>query len=274
VSVFADNGLVLVHNTQSVAASTLSPSQVIDCGRERLYRAVVEDTHGLRLSPAYYTLEREAGTVTMKSSLSLAGLTAPYAVKHTVADLCRINRVSAGNDQLVLARPVSHTYPADTSFVSSLLYTGTLQARVTDLFMQTAWTGVWSDSLIGSEPLAQYNDTQYPIILSNRGAYPDRILVKFTSSTAFQVIGENLGIIGLGTTTVDCTPLNGLTGVAFFTIDYRGWGSGWATGYCVRFNVVSAAYPIDLIRAIQPSDPSGLDIDSVELLLCGNVESA
>ena len=104
------------------------------------------------------------------------------------------------------------------------------------------------------------------------GSYPDRYVVKFTSATAFLIAGENLGVIGVGTTSADCSPLNSLTGIPYFTIDYRAWGSNWANGNALRFNIVSASYPIDLIRAIQPSAPSGLDVDSVELLLIGNVD--
>jgi len=146
------------------------------------------------------------------------------------------------------------------------------RARYTNLFAQSTWTSVWSDSLIGSAPLAQYNDTAYPIQVSNLGAYKDRILVKFTSATAFQVIGEQLGVIAIGDVTQNCSPVNQLTGQPYFTIDYRGWGSGWATGNCVRFNLIGANYPIDLIRAVQPSDPTGLD-DSVELLFIGNTDA-
>ena len=269
--IFRVGKLALVHNTDSISENSLSPTQVIDCGRVRLYRVVIEGANGVRLSPEQYTVNRELGTVTMSPTLSLTGLTSPYSIQHTVADMARIVETDI-NGTLTFNKAVSHTFPADTSYCSGLLYIGNMQARVTALFAQSTWTSVWQDTLIGSEPLAQYNDAQYPIIITNAGAYPDRILVKFTSSTAFQVIGEQLGIIGTGDITQDCSPLNSLTGVAYFTIDYRGWGVGWATGNCLRFNVVSASYPVDLIRAIQPSDPSGLDVDSVELLLLGNVD--
>lgn len=175
VPIYADNQLVLIHHTDKFNESSLSASQVLDCGRLRLYRAVIDGANGVRLSPEQYTLNRELGTLTMKPTLDLTGVTAPYTISHTIGDLCRINRVSAGNNQLVLARPVSHTFPADESMVSSLLYVGTLQARITQLFVQSTWTSVWSDALIGSEPLAQFNDAQYPIALTNAGAYPDRI---------------------------------------------------------------------------------------------------
>jgi hypothetical protein len=270
--IFQRGRLALIHHTDTLAASSLTATQVIDCGRERLYRAVIEDSAGLALSPVNYALNRELGTITLSPTLDLTGLTAPFTVRHTVADLVRVTAVDISG-KLTLNKPVSHVFPSDESFVSGVLYIGTMQARVENLFAQLAWTNEWSDTRIGDEPLAQYNDVQYPIIVTNLGAYPDRILIKFTSTTAFQVIGENLGLIGTGTTSADCSPLNTMTGIPYLTIDYRGWGSGWPNGACLRFNIVGACYPVDLIRAIQPSNPSGLDVDSVELLLLGNVDA-
>ena len=263
--------LVLVHHTDTLTESSLSPTQVIDCGRVRLYRVVIDDSAGQRLPASFYTVNRELGTVTMAADLNLTGYTGPYTVAHTVADLARIVETDI-NGQISLNQAVSHAYPAEDSRVSGVLFVGTLQARYTGLFAQSTWTSVWSDELIGSEPLAQYNDTAFPITVSNLGAYQDRLLIKFTSATAFQVFGENLGLIGTGTVNEDCAPVNQLTGQPYFSLDYRGWGAGWATGNCVRFNLIGANYPIDLIRAIQPSSPTGLD-DSVELLFVGNVDA-
>lgn len=270
--IFSENQLALIHHTASLAQASLSPSQVIDCGRVRLYRAVIEDTDGQRLPATEFTVDRPLGTVTMSPTLDLTGFTGPYAVIHTIADLLRINRVDHSAQTLTVNLPVSHDFPADDSLVSSVLFVGTLQARYLNLFNQTTWTGVWSETRIGDEPLAQYNDTLYPIIVSNLGAYKDRILVKFTSSTAFQVIGEELGVIGVGDITQDCSPYNSLTGQPFFTIDYRGWGAGWATGNCLRFNIEGANYPVDVIRTVQPSTPTG-DDDAIELILVGNVDA-
>ena len=270
--IFNSGRLVLVHHTASLAQSSLSPTQVIDCGRARLYRAVIEDAAGKRLGADQSTVDRAAGIVTTSPTLNLAGFVAPYKVVHTVADLARLVAVDISG-KLSLNKALSHAYPADESRCSAVLPIGTMQARVSNLFAQSTWTGVWSDELIGSEPLAQYNDAQWPVVVSNLGAIGDRILVPFTSTTAFQVIGENLGFIGVGDTTQDCAPVNSLTGQPYFTIPHQGWGSGWATGNCLRFNLIGANYPIDLIRAVQPSDPTGQDIDSVELLLIGNVDA-
>jgi len=270
--VFNVGRLALVHHTDSLAQSSLSPTQVIDCGRVRLYRVVIEDVAGQRLPESFFSVDRALGLVTMSPTLNLTGYAGPYAVLHTVADLCRITTTDISG-KIALNKALSHVYPSDEALISSVLYAGTLQARVSNLFAQSTWTNVWSDTLIGSEPLAQYNDVQWPIVVSNLGAYQDRILIKFTSATAFQVIGENLGFIGIGDINNDCAPVNALTGQPYFTIPHQGWGSGWATGNCLRFNLVGAAYPVTALRAVQPSEPTGQDSDSVELILIGNVES-
>ncbi|HOW75588.1 MAG TPA: hypothetical protein PK959_06610 [Candidatus Competibacteraceae bacterium] len=269
--IFNTGRLVLVHHTDSITEQSLSPTQVIDCQRLRLYRAVIEDSLGARLAASQYTVDRAAGTVTMSQTLNLTGYTAPYTIQHTIADLVRLVAVDI-NGTLTLNKALSHAYPADDSRVSSLLYIGTLQARVSNLFAQATWTSVWQDTVIGTPPLCQYNDVQYPLVITNEGAYPDRFLVQFTSSTDFRVIGQNLGIIGIGNINQNCSPINSLTSQPYFTIDYRGWGSGWATGNCLRFNLIGACYPVDLIRATQPSEPTGTD-DSIELLFVGNVDA-
>ena len=270
--IFSAGRLVLVHHTASLPQSSLSPTQAINCGRTRLYRAVFDDAAGKRFPESFYNVDRESGVVTMAPNLDLTGYTAPYALRHTVADLTRLVAVDISG-RLSLNKAISHAYPANESLVSAVLFVGTLQARVSNLFAQSTWTNVWADQLIGSAPLAQYDDTAYPIIVTNRNAYPDRILIKFTGSTAFDVIGENLGVIGSGTTGVDCSPINPLTGQPYFTIPYQGWGVGWDSGDCLRFNIVAAAYPLSLIRAIQPSTPTGQDIDSIELIFVGNVNA-
>lgn len=269
--IFNTGRLVLAHHTATHSEAALSPTQQVDMGRVRLYRVVIEDANGQRLPASFYAVNRETGIVTMASDLNLTGYTAPYAFRHTVADLARLVSVDI-NGTLTLNKALSHTYPEDDSRVSGVLYVGTLQARYTNLFAQTTWTSVWQDTRIGDSPLAQYNDVTYPIIVSNLGAYQDRFVFRFTSSTAFGCYGENLGYLGAGNVNENFAPVNLLTGQPYFTVDYRGWGGDWATGNCVRFNLIAACTPVDLIRAIQPSEPTGAD-DSVELLFIGNVDA-
>ncbi len=264
--------LALVHHTATHSENSLSPTQQVDMGRERLYRVVIDDANGVRFPASFYSVNRETGIVTMASDLNLTGYTAPYAFQHTVADLSVVQDTDLSG-RLALTKAVSHVFPANTSRISGLLYIGTLQARYTNLFAQSTWTSEWSDERIGDAPLAQYNDVTYPIGVSNLGAYPDRFLFRLTGNTTFACYGEQLGYLGAGNINEDFAPINPLTNAAYFSIDYRGWGAGWSTGNCLRFNLVGANYPVDIIRSIQPSNPSGLSVDSVELLLVGNIDA-
>ena len=38
------------------------------------------------------------------------------------------------------------------------------------MFDQATWSGAWSDALVGSAATATFNNTQYPIQVTNRGA--------------------------------------------------------------------------------------------------------
>jgi len=263
--------LALVHNTQTITETTLTQGQAIDCGRTRLYRAVIADSAGNLLPSTQYTLNRETGIITLATPLVQTGFTAPWVVSHTVADLVRIADMDISG-KLTTNKAISHSFPATTSHISSVLYFGTLQAGVANVFSQSTWTGVWQSTVIDTAPLAQYNNALYPIAVTNAGAYPDKYLILFTSPTEFNIIGKNLGFIGIGNINQNCTPINSLTGIAYLTIDYRGWGSNWSAGYCLRFDVTGACYPVDLLRAIQPSDPT-TSVDSVELLLIGNIDA-
>ena len=48
-------------------------TQVIDCGRVRLYRVVIEDAAGQRLPESFFSVDRTLGLVTMSPTLNLTG---------------------------------------------------------------------------------------------------------------------------------------------------------------------------------------------------------
>lgn len=278
--IFTRGRLVLIHHTATQAAAGLSPTQSIAVGRSRLYHVTIADSTGKRLERSQYAVEpvlnaitgeRDWGNIVMPANLDLTGFTGPYTIHHTVADLMRLVDVDISGT-LKLNQPLSHPYPVG-SYCSGVLPLGTLQARVINLFAQSSWTDVWSDTRIGSAPIAQYDDALYPLIVSNLGAYPDRFFIQFTSTTAFRCIGEHLGVIGIGDINTDFAPINSLTDQPYFAFDHQGWGSGWSVGNILRFELIGACYPVDLIRALQPSQSTGTGLDSVELLFVGNVNA-
>jgi hypothetical protein len=153
------------------------------------------------------------------------------------------------NGQIELSAPLLHAYP-EGAYVSSALLFGDLQAIVSTVYDQATWSGVWSDTLIGSQATAQFDDINYPITCLNESAVTERWRINFTSTTAFQVIGENLGVIATGTTSTATAPVNPVTSEEYFTIPAGGWGSGWATGNQLRFNTLGASGPTWLARTI------------------------
>jgi hypothetical protein len=184
----------------------------------------------------------------------------PVTIEHRIEDeaLCAEAQITG---DLRLTRPVTHNYPADTSFVSSALVVGTLQAASQDGFSQETWTNVWSDVAIGNPLLAQYDDTTYPIAVTNAGAISERWAIIFTSNTSFNVIGENVGQIITGNTSSALSPVNPATGVPYFTLQPGGWGSGWAAGNVYRFNTSGANFPLWVARTVlqSPTAPPGTD---------------
>ena len=209
-----------------------------------------------------------ACTATMAVGASLAGYTTPIYAKHRIEEMALLSDVQI-NGLVTLTAPLLRDYPAGSQLSSALLY-GDLQARATNLFDQQTWTNVWQSTVIGSSATATYNDVDYPVEVLNNAAITERWRLNFTSPTAFQVIGENLGVIGTGTTSGDLAPVNPLTGLAYFTLRAAGWGSGWATGNQLRFDTIAAAPPTWLARCVLPG--AALTVDSFDAQLRGDVD--
>lgn len=261
--------VAVVHNTQSYNAGTPAAESTINVGRTDLTDLWLEDANRKKLADTLYTVNLAAGTATMAVGASLAGYTAPIYAKHRIGEPVLLTDVQI-NGQVSLAAPLLRSYPKEGSYLSTALLYGDLQARVTNLFDQQTWTDVWQSTVIGSGATAQYNDLDYPVEVLNSSAVTERWRINFTSSTAFQVIGENLGVIATGTTAADLQPINPLTGLAYFTLRAAGWGSGWATGNQLRFDTIAAAPPTWLARCVLPG--AALTGDSFDAQLRGDAD--
>jgi hypothetical protein len=159
----------------------------------------------------------------------------------------------------------------ENSLVSSALVFGDLQARVYNKFSQVTWSNQWSDSLIGDETTAQYNDTVYPLVVQNRGATQERWACIFTGTTAFRVVGENTGQIATGNINTVLSPLNPATGTPYFTINPLGWGGGWAAGNVLRFNTAAANAPFWIVRTVLQGN-SDYTSDGFKLQIRGDID--
>ena len=273
VPIFRPGGFAVVGHTGKITTS-VSNGQTIDCARVRLSRVRVVGHDGSVINTGY-TADLEAGTVTFTN---VTGFSQPVTVEHRIEDMAVVRDVQI-NGEISFTRPLTHEYPlaspgdpASGSFVSSALVAGDLFARVSLVFDQATWSGAWSDALSGSSATATFNNTQYPIRVTNRGAVTERWIVRFTNSTAFEVIGENVGVIATGNTSTDCAPNNPATGVPYFHLPALGWGNGWATGNVLRFNTIGAQFPVWVVRTIQQG-PESVPDDNFTLLIRGDVDT-
>lgn len=256
VPVFKAGRVVVVHNTQSLAPQTVANNQTVNVGRDRLARLRVVGNDGVEITTGL-TKNLDAGTVTFTN---VAGMSQPVTIEHRIEDeaLCAEAQITG---DLRLTRPVTHDYPAGTSYISSAMVVGTLQAASQDGFSQETWTNVWSDIAIGNPLLAQYDDTTNPIVVTNAGAITERWAVIFTSNTSFNLVGEQVGQIITGDTATPLAPVNPATGVPYFTLQPAGWGSGWAAGNVYRFNTSGSNFPLWVARTVlqSPTAPPGTD---------------
>lgn len=255
---------VVVGKTLSAAPATVSNGQTIDLGETGLSRVRVIGNDGYVIT-AGYTADLEAGTVTFEN---VAGYSQPVTVTGRIEDMARVISISTLN--VTISRPVTHDYPSG-SIVSAAVIFGDLRARVGDVWDQQTWTGEWSDDVIGSPAAAQYNQYAYPIVVTNQGAITERWRLQFTNTTTFNIVGEQVGFIGVGDTLSSTAPINPASGVPYLTLDPLGFGAGWSAGNVIRFNTHGAQAPVWMMEVIQPGPDYGLP-DSCELAIRGDVD--
>jgi hypothetical protein len=266
VPIFRPGSFAVVGHTGEVGPATVINGQVINCGRPRLSRVRVIDLNGAVINTGY-TANLEAGTITVND---ITGWTQPVVFEHRVEDMAMVSDVDIGG-KISFTRQITHEYPVPGSYLSSALVAGDLRARVSLMFDQVTWGNVWSDVVSGSAATGTFNQVGNPIEVVNSGALDERWAVVFTSTTAFNVMGEHVGVIATGNTSTDCSPINPASGTPYFTIPALGWGLGWATGNVMRFNTIGSYFPVWVARTIQQG-PETVPNDSFTLLIRGDVD--
>lgn len=271
VPIFRPGDVVLMHNAKTTALTNpVAAGATYSAGRTDLADLYLVDDEGTKVPTDQYVVDLVAGTVTMSAALDLGSLVQPLHAKHRIEELNLASDVQI-NGVITLTSPVGRAFDTDTKVSSCLLF-GDVQARVTNVFDQVTWTGEWSDSRIGDNATAEYDDANYPIEVLNNGAVTERWRIHFTNSSgAFQVIGENLGVIATGSTVADCAPVNSLTGNPYFVIRADGWGLGWGSGQQLRFNTIGATAPIWMVRTVLPG--ATLEGDSIDIQARGDVDA-
>jgi len=246
--------VVVVSNTQQEEVLTATPGQVIDFARVNQAEVWVDGANGNRLAADQYTLDTDAGTLTFADPLALVdseanAVTEPLQVFNRVEDMGLATDVQIGG-QISLNIPLSQDYTAGDTIASAALLYGDLRARAHSAFHQKSWSGAWADDRVGDDTTAKYNLVSNPIEITNQGAIKERWVIRFTSSSSFEVIGETVGVVATGNLATDLAPTNQATGAPYFTIRSNGWGSGWVSGNTLRFNTDGGQAPFWVARTI------------------------
>lgn len=270
VPIVSAGQMVVIHHTAALELPLgLTSGQVCAMGRTNLAWIEVHDATGARIPEDRFTVNTASGNLTWANPINLAGFVEPLTARHRIEEMRLVTDVQF-TGEITLARPLLRDFAAGTQ-VSSVLEFGDLQARQSALFRQSAWTGVWQDTVIGSTPAASYNDVAHPLALSNTGAIPQRWALVFTSAAAFNVLSEDYGQIATGNTSSPVAPINPATGTPYFTLDPAGWSAGWAAGNVLRFNTEGILAPFWLIRTTQ-IDPDGFGDDDFRVELRGDIQ--
>lgn len=271
VPIYRAGDVAVVHHTASTPfPNNVTAGYALDVGRVRLASLRVLDANGTLVPADRATVDLDAGIVTLKTPLNLAGFIEPLRAEHRVEDMGLISDTQI-NGVLTLTRPLTHDYPAQESRVSSALIIGDLQARTHTLFAQQTWTGEWKNSRLGANTIAQYNETVYPPGVSNRGAIEERWALIFTNTNEFRVIGESVGQIAIGNTAADLAPTNPETNAPYFTLKAGGWGAGWAAGNVLRFNTGAANFPLWIARTVLQGPATQIS-DRFQIQIRGDID--
>lgn len=267
-----ESGRILVIFNEDVDAlpSPLGQSQTESLSRTNLAAVRFEDQDGQRVPDAFFDVDLAAGEVTTAADLDLTGYNQPIKAYHRIEDM-RICTDAEINGTLRINRGLSRDFPVPGSYVSSAVFLDTLQARVANAFTQKVWGNAWADDRVGDDSVAKYDDINYPIAVSNRGAVSERWAIVFTGATTFNVVAETRGIVATGNTSTDLTVTNPLTNEPYFQLQADGWGTGWITNNVLRFNTIGAVHPLWMARCVLPG-PTALDDDSGRLEVRGDAD--
>lgn len=277
VPIYREGDICVIHHK---AESVVTPSAnlVVNVGRTNIASAWVEDSNNKKLNPAAYTVDKAAGTLTFADPLTLedAGgnaLTAPFKVFNRIEHMSMINGVDVTGHISFIA-PSGHDFPANETLVSSAKVWGDINSRYFNFFKQRTWSSGspnWTDSRVGDDTAAAYNDVDNPIEIANRGAVTEKWAIVFTGSTTFQVVGSELGIIATGNTSTDLMPVNLNTGFPYFIVRAAGWGAGWAAGNVLRFDTEGCLAPGWICRTVL-SGQGTIENDKFNLQIRGDAE--
>ncbi len=271
VPIFRVGGMCVVSSTKKYVMPDHVAGKTYELADARISWCELEDSKGVKVLYDMYVVDYDYGKFTLSGDFAVNALTPPFTAKYRYQDMGLIRDVQISG-QITFTKPVTHNYDAENTIVGSALVIDDMQARYTRKFVQQTWNNIWADDASGGAISANYNDSLYPITVTNKGSIQERWAIVSTDGTNFKCVGEYTGELTLrGTVNTDYLPINPVTNTPYFTIKKEGWGAGWANGNTLRFNTVAANYPIWAIRTVKQSEPTQIS-DQFQIMLRGDID--
>jgi len=258
VPIYRPGGQVIVHNTLTTTLPSIPVrGQAYSLGRQRIAAVTVRSASGVRVPGDRYTVQFNDGTITIPAGANLVGIDQPMTVHHRIEDELMVLRADISG-RLDLVAGLTHNYPAGTSFVSSKLRKGDLFARTFGYRERSTWANSWQATADATaQPTASFNETNFPITVTNRGAIAERWAVIFTAATVVRVVGEETGQVLTGVSiTGTIEAINPETNAPYFSINPLGWGGGWAVGNVLLFETAACGAPTWVARTVLQGPPT------------------
>ncbi|MFT0212829.1 hypothetical protein VQ643_09460 [Pseudomonas sp. F1_0610] len=278
VPIYRDGDMLVIHHTAELIVASPKAGDTIQLPRAEQAAIYVQDANGNYLNKQQFSVDLEAGTLKWANPINLVTQdNEPAILPLTVFD--RIEHMTIVTEaqitgEISISSPMPWDMPANETKVSSALMHGDLQARLYRWFTQKTWNmgkPNWTDFPEGDKTTAQYNQLNYPPIVTNMGSIAGKWALVFTSSTVFNVIEEKLGVVGQGSVNADCAPINPATNTPYFLIKKEGWGDGWSPANAVRFNTDACLGDMWVIRTVQPGKGTVKE-DSFKIQVRGDAE--
>lgn len=255
VPIFRRGDMILISNRQHQnIGSAFTAGQTIQLDRTDLDRICITDADNNPVNAELWDYDLDAGTITWKTPLDLSSYKMPLSVMHAQEERNRILKADI-DGTLSLIFPTKRAYPIENTYVSSVLKGDDLQVSHSIPFTQRQWQQQWLDEPQGEQLLNRLNLRDYPMVLTDDGAITERWLIKWVSSSQFELYGETLGFVLKTDTLQDLAPLNPATQKPYFTIPKQAFGNDapWATQDIIRFNTQGTLLPVWVLCAVQPS---------------------
>ncbi|ANP79313.1 hypothetical protein A134_23145 [Vibrio crassostreae 9CS106] len=276
VPVFRDGNVVVLNHEKETEVENPVGGTELDLARTHIASVMVTGSKGLILDEAQYTVNLSEGKLRWADPLVLVdkdgkALAKPLTVTDRIEHMSLIENVQILGT-IDLLKPIAHDFPADETTVSSAILYGDTFAVLSNWFGERSWDNAnpnWSDKPVGDPPVADYDRVNFPPVVINKGSIDEKWVLLFKTSTNFDIIGKDFGVIGEGSIDTDTAPPNPANGSPFFTILAGGWGDGWVGGNAIRFNTRSALNPLWVCRTTLSSDVD-IEVDEIGIQVRGD----